>query len=631
MRYLQFQSKNFKGIRNLTLDVSNPPSLRVFTLVGLNESGKTTVLEAINNLKNLDAEPTRLIPKSRRGNFTDKIVLYAEFELAYNDKKKITEYFSEHFGLDIKKIEDMGNMTRELVYEDSNYSGITTTWDIKLKANVEIPEEAAAEVEQTPESAAEPKPTKTVPVDNIENFLSEHVEPKSVGSTKTYLLSLLPKIIYYPNFLFDFPEKLYLSRLTNAGKEKKQKFYRDLIQDILNSLDQDLTIDKHLIKRKVSGTADDQENIEKVLSDMAGKITHEVFTIWSRVSGIDASEISVTLGNDIKTDVDDNGEQIYYIEMKVKEGTDNYFIKERSLGFRWFFAFLLFTQFRKYREGEVENTLFLIDEPASNLHQTGQQELLNSMDQVVEGAMVIYSTHSHHLIKPDWLPGASIVKNRGLDYDSQSIKDTYNPKKTNIVAIPYHQFVAKYPNEETHFKPILDALDYRPSSLEAVPDVVITEGKFDRYIFRYMQNVILGIKKKDQINFYPGAGANKHSPTISHYLSWGTKFLALFDSDRPGKRAIRLYTNEFGKDVDNRLFSFSDIDPSLDNKTIEELFTESERMRICQQLDKSLTTFDKRQFNISIQELLVSKKSVRISQGTRKKFQEIFSFLKNNL
>lgn len=47
MRYTSFQVKNFKGIRDLVLERSKAPTGGVVTLVGLNESGKTTVLESL--------------------------------------------------------------------------------------------------------------------------------------------------------------------------------------------------------------------------------------------------------------------------------------------------------------------------------------------------------------------------------------------------------------------------------------------------------------------------------------------------------------------------------------------------------------------------------------------------------
>ena len=48
MNFLKFRIQNFKGIEDTTLNLNQVPSANIFTLIGLNESGKTTVLEALN-------------------------------------------------------------------------------------------------------------------------------------------------------------------------------------------------------------------------------------------------------------------------------------------------------------------------------------------------------------------------------------------------------------------------------------------------------------------------------------------------------------------------------------------------------------------------------------------------------
>ena len=46
MYFTKFHIENFKGIRSMDLDLSEPGA-GIFTLIGLNESGKTTILEAL--------------------------------------------------------------------------------------------------------------------------------------------------------------------------------------------------------------------------------------------------------------------------------------------------------------------------------------------------------------------------------------------------------------------------------------------------------------------------------------------------------------------------------------------------------------------------------------------------------
>ncbi len=49
MRYKSFRIRNFKGIRDATIELDSALGVGVFALVGLNESGKTTILEAIHS------------------------------------------------------------------------------------------------------------------------------------------------------------------------------------------------------------------------------------------------------------------------------------------------------------------------------------------------------------------------------------------------------------------------------------------------------------------------------------------------------------------------------------------------------------------------------------------------------
>ncbi len=82
MKFSKFEIINFKGIEHVIIDLEKSPDANIFTLVGLNESGKTTILEALNffdpsviGIKALDLPGSRikdfnsLIPISKRDNF----------------------------------------------------------------------------------------------------------------------------------------------------------------------------------------------------------------------------------------------------------------------------------------------------------------------------------------------------------------------------------------------------------------------------------------------------------------------------------------------------------------------------------------------------------------------------------
>ncbi len=251
------------------------------------------------------------------------------------------------------------------------------------------------------------------------------------------------------------------------------------------------------------------------------------------------------------------------------------------------------------------------------------------MEDIVSDCRLVYSTHSHHLINPKWLAGTYIVRNKAINYGNPEEADT---TETDISAIPYKNFVAKYPNEEDHFKPILDALQYTPSKLEIVPSTIFTEGKNDYYIFKYISDVLF--EKKYDLHFYPGTGVDKYDDPFRLYLAWNRSFVALFDSDKGGKDARERYIKGIGPDVENRIFTFEDVDKKWKKLETEGLFSEAEKIKIIQSCFEDHEKKDgyvKSKFNTAIQEFYIRNKKFEFNKTTLAKFEKILGFLKEKV
>lgn len=606
MRYIEFSIKNYKGIKDERLKLDTLPEMKIFTLVGLNESGKTSVLEAINSFQNGIKNKDSIIPKDKKMNFNDTVELSATALLDENDEKLIKNLCQEK-GFLVQ--EDIGKVTitRKLKYKNSKPEGkglVKSTWAINLKGH------------------------KTTSRKRVVERLYD-VSEELWGEVTTYIeKSIFPRIILYSNFLFEIPPKIYLAK-KNKDETTTPKHllatddqYFLLIQDILDSLRQDLQVEDHLLNRYLSGESEDLDNINHVLSGMSAKVSEEVFQTWGRISGIDINGREVTFGDSIKEDSDG-----YYIELKVKEGAKTYLVQERSLGFRWFFAFLLFTQFRKFRKGDPENTLFLLDEPASNLHQTGQQELLTLLDSLTDKSTVIYSTHSHHLISPKWLAGAYIVKNEAINPDNKAITDVMSVRATDIKVDRYFNFAAQHPNQSTHFQPILDVLAYKPSGLEQIPSIVIVEGKFDYYNFSYYSRI-----KSVGLDFYPGNGAGSLDEIIALYLSWGRKFVVVLDADSAGHREKNRYIKQFGAVVEDSIFCLDDIKSEFKDYTTETLTLPADRDLIVKKVYGDEATYDKTLYNSALQKLYIDNDTTTsFSKKTLDNFKAVTDFVKEKL
>ncbi len=590
MKYTKFKIKNFKGIDNIELDLTKIPSPPIFTFVGLNESGKTTILEAISFFRN-DQKPEKsfkYIPKKKKSNFNDSICITAHLKLNEDDETKIKSYVESEilFKLtqEIKEI----RVTKKYNFEASKFKDIDNQWDINL-------------------IGFKGRGKKEKPID-------EEQKNKVINYIKK---DIMPKVIYYPNFLFDFPSKIYLEPYDN--EEEKQTFYRQILQDILDFLDDGLKLDEHIINRIKESNDENNEALDALLDRMGSEVTKKIFGAWETM-------FSKKVRKEIIFHVGQDGEKDHYIGVRLKENNEKYRIEELSLGFKWFFTFLLFTEFRKNRNEDPGETLFLLDEPAYNLHSTAQLKLLKTFEKLAEDCKLIYTTHSHHLIEPKWLGGTFIIKNNLLNYEEE---EEFNNNDTDIKIIPYRQFVANNPKDTTYFQPILDRLEYQPSLLEEVPNIAIGEGKSDYYTFKYIKEVMLENESND-INFYPGNGVDKLENIFRLYLAWGRDFVGVLDSDSAGKRAKKRYVKVIGPDIENNIFTLEEINDGWKNFTTESLFKESEKKEIIKVIFGS-GGYDKIKFNNAIQQLYIDKTKVHLSSETINNFKKIFKFIKGQL
>lgn len=588
MFYSKFTIINYKGIKNLTIDLEKEPKSKVLTLVGLNESGKTSILEAIHLFQSDIAinDNHKLIPKDKKLNFNDTIQVEAFLKLEDNDEKSI-EKFAKTIGFkEIQLIKEI-RIVKEKKFKNSVFQTLESSdkwyfdlWGIKKGKRTKLLYEKKSDEWQ-----------------KIADFIEDN---------------LLPKIIYYPNFLFDFPPRIYLERYQSETEE--QETYREVISDILDSINDGLNIKEHIVDRLKSDTDDAKEALESTISKMSSKVSETVFKAWQTLFKSKGKEIL------LKTGVDQNSTPIrYYLEVRLKEGANHFQIAERSLGFKWFFTFLLFTEFRKMRSTDKGEILFLLDEPASNLHSTAQKKLLDTFENLVTKCKLIYTTHSHHLINPDWLSGAYIVRNKNLNYDDEI---NFVSEKTDVEAIPYKQFVASHPDQTTYFQPILDALDFQPGLLEAIPNIVVTEGKNDFYTFKYINDIILE-NQFSKLNFYPGAGKDKNNQVIALYLGWNKEFKVLLDGDKAGQESQKRYIDTFGNIVKDKVLTLKDIDSNYES-SLEYLFDEEERLVITKVFDSSANKYEKSKFNTGIQMLFLQKIKINFSETTINKFIKIF-------
>ncbi|MBE5820094.1 MAG: hypothetical protein E7310_04720 [Clostridiales bacterium] len=605
-----FRIKNFKGINDLTLDFRKSPNSNIYTLIGLNESGKTTVLEAINyftykdeeleplNIKNYQIEDIHdLIPISKRSNFTDEISIETKLRLDKEDNEFIKEELRKEQGFIMSNNIEQIQVNQRYIFKDSKFVESKTGWSNCIfhgKTNRQKKE--------------------------------RNLEGEAWRSATNIVKKLMPNILYFPTTLFDFPDRIYLEDREDVKDNGKHKFYRSVIQDVLDNLNNGLHIDTHILDRMKTNEENDKNHLEQVLRELSTKIEQVVFDAWKEVFKSNDQNYNVNnVQKRIRITYGKDEEEKCYLEFFIEDSDGNYKISERSLGFRWFFVFFMLTQFRGFRKSENREIIFLFDEPASSLHQTAQQRLLKSLGTIGEKCSIIYTTHSQHLVNPDWLEGTYVVKNEGLDDEKF---EEYNSRKTDIKIYKYREFASKYPNKISYFQIVLDILEYVPSKLEYIPDVVMLEGKNDFYTIKYFKDVIL--KDRSEINLLPGLSSGSLDNLISLYIGWGKNFMVLVDSDQEGSIQKERYIEKFGTLIEDRIFTYEDINIKWKNLAIEKIIGETECLGIQLDAYPESNEFDKKVFNRSIQEKLIKQEVNEFSKETIDKFNTIIGFLKDH-
>jgi predicted ATP-dependent endonuclease of OLD family len=605
VRYTGFSFRNFKGIEDMQLDLSGD----VTTLIGLNESGKTTILEAIfcfsygaEDLEVINPSmaslrvPEQWIPISRRANFNDTIDIRAFVELSDADKKAFSKHMRAEFGLSLATVPTTIEISEKYRFENSRHVDTERLWKLTVQGT-------------------------TGRQRTSREYGAESAEWKGAVN---YFKAQLPRIWYFPNFLFELPERFALtSSDASPGNEEddKSRFYRSTFEQILGDLDIDANLDTHLIKRLQSSERADQRSLNSVLLDMGRVITSTIVDGWARIFGRPPAAQEVELA----AEADGEGA---VLELRIK-GPDGYYdLSERSLGFRWFFMFLLMTSFHG-REEDGPRSLILLDEPASNLHSSAQAELLKSFEDLVDKSYLVYTTHSQHLINLRWLDSAYVVKNTALGslaFDDYLI--TRMAANTSISATRYRQFVSEHPDQTSYFQPVLDLLDYRPSLLEPVPDVVLVEGKSDFYLLRYVIDV-MGVEA--DVHLVPGTGAGSLAPLIQLHIGWGKDFLVLLDGDAEGLKQRERYEKEFGPIVSDRFAVLPEICGEATVKEVEDLLEPSDKAVMIDAIFDATTNTPrpKKALNHAVIELYARREKVALEPASIDRFKKLLKVLSN--
>lgn len=237
-----------------------------------------------------------------------------------------------------------------------------------------------------------------------------------------------------------------------------------------------------------------------------------------------------------------------YIEIKGVESGKDFALSERSTGFMWVYNLMLWTKFNPTIANPLikKKDLFLLDEPETHLHESMQRKLAQFLGEFSKTNDVIMATHSHRLVKPsEYLRLQNVYVAKKINVEEKSETET-------IIKLEKYGNISNDSDKQensTHnaLMPIYTALNLDEfSELAYGKNIILVEGPMDRYALR------LFCKLEDSFSVWVTTGTG-NIPTNSLTLhEKDYNFMVLTDYDDAGIKAIRATKNSLNGEYSDR-------------------------------------------------------------------------------
>lgn len=407
MRLKKVEIKNFRSIEDVTIHFD--PRCRI--LVGINESGKSNILDALSMLskeKTPSKQDKRMVSPdeapireayvhfvfSLEDDEVDTIVKYIhEKVLTKNRDTFVLKNGSNKFTLEQFCAQRNEGIYRANIIEetkDFSYWGLPPSWEVLgcwKKPAKDCPQELVTEdgsiINLKGRSLINTEDYKGIPKEYLSDIRPAEIN-SLLGEAITRLVEEeLPETVYWSYN----EENLLPAQLDLAGfaadpsicKPLKYMFELAEISNIQEEINEAKTASSH--------------DLRNLLNRVAVNATQHFHRIWREY-------------RQIKFELFPNGN---LVDITIKDVFNQYELSRRSDGFKRFITFLLMISVR-VQTGKLCGALILIDEPDMSLHPSGARYLRDELIRISENNAVVYSTHSIFMIDKEKIERHYIIK-----------------------------------------------------------------------------------------------------------------------------------------------------------------------------------------------------------------------------
>ena len=474
----------------------------ITVLVGMNESGKTSILEALAKANyfesdekfkyNLDLDYPRRQKKAmeKSGVEPNAVVLTyriseifaktIENELGTNIVEKkfsITKTYKNESRWNInmvKTIDFMNKTIKDLQIKDKfvcealQKINSLSSFDEALKIAKEVISEEGLTKINTMKHFFENK-------SNFSNPIDEYIVRK-------YLIPNIPKFIYYDDY-YMLPSRVVLEEIEKNTEMSDSKKTAKALFELA-----DIDVKKVINSNNYEVFISELESTQAIISD-------ELFKYWTTNKNLEIV-FQINKKGPVTSNYNQILQHILEIRVKNKRSSVTLPLENRSKGFNWFFSFLVW--FMKIQENKDNTYILLLDEPGLNLHAKAQSDLLHFLSDLSKDYQIIYTTHSPFMIDSLKLHQVrTVVENE----NGSNISDSTYERDSNTLF------------------PLQAALGYDiAQNLFISPKNLIVEGIADFLYLNTMSEILQSNKKnglKKDITITPVGGADKVATFIA--------------------------------------------------------------------------------------------------------------------
>lgn len=585
---MRLVSVTIQKFRNITAPQTVSIQSNVTCLVGKNESGKTTVLEALHRLNpagndasfNLVTDyPRWLLSKDRRRepNLEDTKPVEAVFDLTETDiqflRDEISPYIPNKSTLSIARSYN-NKFSAKIQFNVLDLLGICVS-----DADIHISTSDKAALKSAPanftglsdsidelinKKGQEKGEDNTIDIEQLSGLKEKFSDAYRLlnsefdATNSAKVLEIVPQFFYFSD-ISQLPGKSNLSILKGKKKENVSPSDRTVLSLLSRTQE---TIDNFLQNDYESRTAE--------LQSAALEITQEVFKYWTQ-----NKDLKVKLDVDTPKVAQAQRQETYLrIELEdERHGGITTNFETRSSGFRWFFSF--FVAFYDYQESD-KPVVVLLDEPGTSLHGEAQKNFVDFIyNELGAKQQTVYTTHSQFMIDPEHYEDIRAVQDRATRED--------HDKGVEISPIRFNS------DRETVL-PLESALGYSISQnlfIGRGPHLVVEGGSDLIYLMRMSTHFeSIDSKKQDLIPLSPRfsiipAGSANNIPTYVALLGKRLRVHVLIDGSNSKKLEDRTLAAVKANSLNaNMIVKVSDVDDVSSTGDIEDLFDIADYLRL---------------------------------------------------